>query len=61
MSRLLLRENAIWEDSATSSLILIGTVHGDPRGQVRAGKLLRHLRPDLVTAVPNGVDTRFSP
>ena len=31
------------------SLILIGTVHGDPRGQARAGKLLHHLRPDLVT------------
>ena len=30
-------------------LILIGTVHGDPRGQARAGKLLHHLRPDLVT------------
>jgi hypothetical protein len=44
-----LREYAIWEDSATSSLILIGTVHGDPRGQARAGKLLHHLRADLVT------------
>jgi hypothetical protein len=44
-----LRENAIWEDSANISLILIGTVHGDPRGQDRAGKLLLHLRPDLVT------------
>ena len=30
-------------------LILIGTVHGDPQGQARAGKLLLHLRPDLVT------------
>jgi len=44
-----LRGNAIWKDSATSSLILIGTVHGDPRGQARAGKLLYHLRPELVT------------
>jgi hypothetical protein len=44
-----LRENAIWKDSANFSLILIGTVHGDPRGQARAGKLLHHLRPDLVT------------
>lgn len=44
-----LRENAIWEDSANFSLILIGTVHGDPRGLARAGKLLYHLRPDLVT------------
>jgi hypothetical protein len=44
-----LRENAIWEDSANISLILIGTVHGDPQGPARAGKLLLHLRPDLVT------------
>jgi hypothetical protein len=44
-----LRENAIWEDSANFSLILIGTIHGDPQGLDRAGKLLRHLRPDLVT------------
>jgi hypothetical protein len=44
-----LRENAIWEISANLSLILIGTVHGDPRGLARAGKLLDRLRPDLVT------------
>ena len=31
------------------SLILIGTVHGDPRGLARAGKLLNYLRPELVT------------
>lgn len=37
------------EDSAYFGLALIGTVHGDPRGQARAGKLLHHLRPDLVT------------
>ena len=49
VNRSLLRENAIWEDSANSNLILIGTVHGDPQGQARAGKLLHHLRPDLVT------------
>jgi hypothetical protein len=49
LSRSLLRENAIWQDSANFGLILIGTVHGDPRGQARAGKLLHHLRPDLVT------------
>ena len=44
-----MRENAIWEISANLSLILIGTVHGDPRGLARAGKLLDRLRPDLVT------------
>jgi hypothetical protein len=37
------------EHIASYSLILIGTVHGDPQGQARAGKLLYHLRPDLVT------------
>jgi len=44
-----LRENAICSQNSNFSLILIGTVHGDPRGQARAGKLLRHLRPELVT------------
>lgn len=44
-----MRENAIWEDSANLGLILIGTVHGDPQGQDRAGKLLDRLRPDMVT------------
>jgi hypothetical protein len=44
-----LRKNAIWEDSASFGLILIGTVHGDPWGQARAGKLLDRLRPELVT------------
>jgi hypothetical protein len=37
------------QDSAKVGLIFIGTVHGDPQGQARAGKLLLHLRPDLVT------------
>jgi hypothetical protein len=44
-----LRGNAIFEDIANFNLILIGTVHGDPQGRARAGKLLHHLRPDLVT------------
>jgi hypothetical protein len=44
-----LRKDAIWEDSINSGLILIGTVHGDPQGRARAGKLLLHLRADLVT------------
>jgi len=39
----------MWKDIANFGLTLIGTVHGDPRGQARAGKLLNHLRPDLVT------------
>jgi len=44
-----LRASAILQDSANFSLILVGTVHGDPQGQARAEKLLHHLRPDLVT------------
>ncbi|MDP3181345.1 MAG: hypothetical protein Q8M54_00845 [Desulfobaccales bacterium] len=32
-----------------NSLILIGTVHGDPKGYERAWKLLEHLRPELIT------------
>jgi pheromone shutdown protein TraB len=34
--------------SHPDNLILIGTVHGDPRGYARAWDLLNHLRPDLV-------------
>lgn len=37
------------KDISNFSLILIGTVHGDPRGLARAGKLLNYLRPELVT------------
>ena len=44
-----MRENAIWKNSPKEGLILIGTVHGDPRGRARAGKLLDRLRPDMVT------------
>jgi len=44
-----LRESAIFKNSPNWSLILIGTVHGDPQGQARAGKLLDRLRPDIVT------------
>jgi hypothetical protein len=34
---------------AFRGIILIGTVHGDPRGFDRAAKLLEYLRPDLIT------------
>jgi hypothetical protein len=54
-----LRENAIWQDSANFNLILIGTVHGDPRGQARAEKLLYHLRPDLVTVEISPFSLRY--
>ena len=54
-----MRENAIWKDIADFSLTLIGTVHGDPRGQARAGKLLNHLRPDLVTVEISPFSLRY--
>jgi hypothetical protein len=47
------------EDIANFSLALIGTVHGDPSGQARAGKLLRHLRPDLVTVEISPFSLRY--
>ena len=47
------------KDIANFSLILIGTVHGDPRGQARAGKLLNHLRPELVTVEISPFSLRY--
>jgi hypothetical protein len=41
------------------SLILIGTVHGDPRGLARAGKLLNYLRPELVTVEISPFSLRY--
>ena len=47
------------EPIAGYSLTLIGTVHGDPRGQARTGKLLNHLRPDLVTVEISPFSLRY--
>jgi hypothetical protein len=47
------------EDIATHNLILVGTVHGDPRGLARAAKLLRHLVPDLVTVEISPFSLRY--
>ncbi len=47
------------EPVASYQLTLIGTVHGDPRGQARAGKLLTHLRPDLVTVEISPFSLRY--
>ncbi len=41
------------------SLILIGTVHGDPLGYARAGKLLEHLQPDIVTVEISPFSLRY--
>ncbi len=40
-------------------LILIGAVHGDPRGQTRAFRLLTRLRPDLVTVEISSFSLRY--
>jgi hypothetical protein len=47
------------EPIASYRLMFIGTVHGDPRGQVRAGKLLNHLRPELVTVEISPFSLRY--
>jgi hypothetical protein len=47
------------QDNANFSFILIGTVHGDPRGLARAAKLLLHLRPDLVTVEISPFSLRY--
>jgi hypothetical protein len=41
------------------SLILIGTVHGDPRGYDRAGKLLAHFKPNLITVEISRFSLRY--
>ena len=41
------------------SLSLIGTVHGDPWGYARAGKLLAHLQPDIVTVEISPFSLRY--
>jgi hypothetical protein len=45
--------------SANYNLILIGTVHGDPRGYARAVALLNHLGPDLVTVEISPFSLRY--
>ena len=41
------------------SLLLIGTVHGDPRGYERALKLLERFQPDLVTVEVSRFSLRY--
>jgi hypothetical protein len=47
------------EGSANFRITLVGTVHGDPRGQARAGRLLNHLRPELVTVEISPFSLRY--
>jgi hypothetical protein len=44
---------------ADHSLILIGTVHGDPRGYARAIRLLAYLSPDIVTVEISPFSLRY--
>lgn len=43
----------------THNLILVGVVHGDPRGYARAGKLLAQLSPDMVTVEISPYSLRY--
>jgi hypothetical protein len=47
------------KDPSSPSLVLIGTVHGDPLGYARALKLLRRLQPDLVTVEISRFSLRY--
>jgi hypothetical protein len=47
------------DSSVTPGLILIGAVHGDPRGYARAWGLLNHLRPELVTVEISPFSLRY--
>jgi hypothetical protein len=47
------------KDFPSASLILLGTVHGDPQGYERALKLLRRWQPDLVTVEVSRFSLRY--
>lgn len=47
------------QEVLSPSLILIGTVHGDPRGYERALKLLGRFKPDLVTVEVSRFSLRY--
>jgi hypothetical protein len=59
LTRKLSEEDAILKEIASYNLILIGTVHGDPRGYERAWVLLDHLQPDLVTVEISPFSLRY--
>ena len=50
---------ALTHNHHSSSLFLIGTVHGDPRGYGRAWKLLHQLQPDLITVETSPFSVRY--
>jgi hypothetical protein len=45
--------------ATSANLILVGTVHGDPRGLERAVRLLDWLRPDLITVEISRFSLRY--
>lgn len=45
--------------SQNANLILIGVVHGDPRGYARAWRLLTQVRPDLITVEISRFSLRY--
>ncbi len=45
--------------SSSVQIILVGVVHGDPRGFERAWKVLAHFRPDLVTVEVSRFSVRY--
>jgi len=47
------------KDLIAANLILIGTVHGDPRGYARVLRLLEWLRPDMVTVEISRFSLRY--
>lgn len=47
-----------WRNFA-AHLILVGTVHGDPRGYERTVKLLEYLRPELITVEISPFSVRY--
>jgi hypothetical protein len=46
-------------DKIQNSLVLIGTVHGDPQGYERVVRLLEGLRPELVTVEISAFSVRY--
>lgn len=45
--------------SPPANLVLIATVHGDPKGYERAWRLLAHLRPELITVEVSPYSVRY--
>ena len=53
------RGNCVPPALPSTNLILLGTVHGDPKGYERAWKLLDHFRPEIVTVEISPFSVRY--